>query len=89
MAETGDQAQRAGAEGFALATIETRAADLYDLSYARGPEHDSAGIGRWGLMGWGVLGWLGVMTAGLVVLYGIGWLALWLLAGDVPLPRGT
>ncbi|NKB71432.1 MAG: hypothetical protein GKR89_30540 [Candidatus Latescibacteria bacterium] len=36
-----------------------RSADLYDLSYARGPEHDSAGIGRWGLMGWGVLGWSG------------------------------
>jgi len=33
--------------------------DLYDLSY-EGPEEDSAGIGRWGLMGWGAHGWTGV-----------------------------
>ncbi len=32
--------------------------DLYDLEYA-GPQDDSAGIGRWGLMGWGALGWNG------------------------------
>ena len=32
--------------------------DLYDLSYT-GPEDDSAGIGRWGLMGWGAQGWNG------------------------------
>ena len=32
--------------------------DLYDLYY-RGGEDDSAGIGRWGLMGWGALGWHG------------------------------
>ena len=32
--------------------------DLYDLEYD-GPEDDSAGIGRWGLMGWGAHGWNG------------------------------
>ena len=32
--------------------------DLYDLDY-RGPADDSAGIGRWGLMGWGADGWNG------------------------------
>ena len=32
--------------------------DLYDLAYT-GPEDDSAGIGRWGLMGLGALGWQG------------------------------
>ena len=32
--------------------------DLYDLKYA-GPEEDSAGIGKWGLMGWGAHGWNG------------------------------
>ncbi len=32
--------------------------DLYDLSY-RSPKDDSAGIGRWGLMGWGAHGWTG------------------------------
>ncbi|MEW6754738.1 MAG: immune inhibitor A domain-containing protein, partial [Candidatus Latescibacterota bacterium] len=32
--------------------------DLYDLSYS-GPQDDSAGIGRWGLMGWGANGWDG------------------------------
>jgi enediyne biosynthesis protein E4 len=32
--------------------------DLYDLVYS-GPEDDSAGIGRWGLMGRGAPGWLG------------------------------
>ncbi|MBI2504729.1 MAG: T9SS type A sorting domain-containing protein [Candidatus Latescibacteria bacterium] len=32
--------------------------DLYDLTYT-GPEDDSAGIGRWGLMGWGAHGWNG------------------------------
>ena len=32
--------------------------DLYDLSF-RTPEEDSAGIGRWGLMGWGAHGWTG------------------------------
>ncbi|MEW6752701.1 MAG: FlgD immunoglobulin-like domain containing protein [Candidatus Latescibacterota bacterium] len=30
--------------------------DLYDTDYDT-PEHDSAGIGRWGLMGWGAHGW--------------------------------
>jgi enediyne biosynthesis protein E4 len=33
--------------------------DLYDLRY-EGPEDDSAGIGRWGLMGLGAHGWTGV-----------------------------
>ena len=32
--------------------------DLYDLAYNT-PEEDSAGIGRWGLMGWGAHGWNG------------------------------
>ena len=32
--------------------------DLYDLKYT-GPEDDSAGIGKWGLMGWGAHGWEG------------------------------
>ena len=32
--------------------------DLYDKEYTGG-EDDSAGIGRWGLMGWGALGWNG------------------------------
>ena len=32
--------------------------DLYDHAYAT-PEEDSAGIGRWGLMGWGAHGWNG------------------------------
>ena len=32
--------------------------DLYDLKYS-GPEDDSAGIGKWGLMGWGAHGWNG------------------------------
>ena len=32
--------------------------DLYDLSF-EGPADDSAGIGRWGLMGWGAHGWTG------------------------------
>lgn len=32
--------------------------DLYDLEFA-GPEDDSAGIGRWGLMGRGAHGWNG------------------------------
>lgn len=32
--------------------------DLYDLSYTE-PADDSAGIGRWGLMGWGAGGWTG------------------------------
>jgi len=32
--------------------------DLYDLTYDS-PEEDSAGIGRWGLMGWGANGWHG------------------------------
>ena len=30
--------------------------DLYDVEY-QDPSEDSAGIGRWGLMGWGALGW--------------------------------
>lgn len=38
--------------------------DLYDVDFIaqaepRGPEDDSAGIGKWGLMGWGALGWRG------------------------------
>ena len=38
--------------------------DLYDVDFIaqagpRGPEDDSAGIGKWGLMGWGTLGWRG------------------------------
>ena len=38
--------------------------DLFNTSFLRseeplGPEADSAGIGRWGLMGWGALGWRG------------------------------
>ena len=32
--------------------------DLYDVEYT-GPEDDSAGIGKWGLMGWGAEGWNG------------------------------
>ena len=32
--------------------------DLYDLEYDE-PERDSAGIGKWGLMGWGAHGWNG------------------------------
>lgn len=32
--------------------------DLYDLTHDR-PDDDSAGIGRWGLMGLGTLGWTG------------------------------
>ena len=32
--------------------------DLYDVDYDD-PESDSAGIGRWGLMGWGAQGWNG------------------------------
>ena len=32
--------------------------DLYDLAFDAG-EDDSAGIGRWGLMGWGAHGWSG------------------------------
>ena len=32
--------------------------DLYDLAY-EDPSDDSAGIGRWGLMGWGAHGWNG------------------------------
>ena len=32
--------------------------DLYDHDYGN-PAEDSAGIGRWGLMGWGALGWNG------------------------------
>ena len=32
--------------------------DLYDLDYDD-PAHDSAGIGKWGLMGWGAHGWHG------------------------------
>lgn len=32
--------------------------DLYDLNYTDRPS-DSAGIGRWGLMGWGAHGWSG------------------------------
>ena len=32
--------------------------DLYDLVYDD-PEEDSAGIGKWGLMGWGAHGWNG------------------------------
>ncbi|MBT6628653.1 MAG: T9SS type A sorting domain-containing protein, partial [Gemmatimonadetes bacterium] len=34
--------------------------DLFDTQWTdnpSGPERDSAGIGRWGLMGWGALGW--------------------------------
>ena len=35
--------------------------DLYDTDFLLQPDadpaHDSAGIGRWGLMGWGALGW--------------------------------
>lgn len=30
--------------------------DLYDVEYS-GPADDSAGIGRWGVMGWGAHGW--------------------------------
>ena len=37
--------------------------DLFNIEYLGdrnvGPEHDSAGIGFWGLMGWGALGWNG------------------------------
>ncbi len=38
--------------------------DLYNTKFVRseeplGPEHDSAGIGNWGLMGWGADGWNG------------------------------
>ncbi|MYB69173.1 MAG: M6 family metalloprotease domain-containing protein [Gemmatimonadetes bacterium] len=38
--------------------------DLYDVDFIaqaepRSPEDDSAGIGKWGLMGWGTLGWRG------------------------------
>jgi M6 family metalloprotease-like protein len=32
--------------------------DLYDLSYTN-PDDDSAGVGRWCLMGWGAQGWKG------------------------------
>ena len=32
--------------------------DLYDRTFGT-PEEDSAGIGRWGLMGWGAHGWTG------------------------------
>ena len=32
--------------------------DLYDIKY-EGPREDSAGIGKWGLMGWGAHGWEG------------------------------
>ena len=32
--------------------------DLYDVAYTD-PAEDSAGIGRWGLMGWGAHGWTG------------------------------
>ena len=35
-----------------------RLPDLYDLEYSD-PAEDSAGIGRWGLMGWGAHGWNG------------------------------
>ena len=30
--------------------------DLYDVNYGN-PDEDSAGIGRWGIMGWGAHGW--------------------------------
>ena len=34
--------------------------DLYEWFYsADAPERDSAGIGKWGLMGWGAMGWHG------------------------------
>ncbi|NKB65648.1 MAG: T9SS type A sorting domain-containing protein [Candidatus Latescibacteria bacterium] len=37
--------------------------DLFNTAWLQSgnnlPEEDSAGIGRWGLMGWGALGWLG------------------------------
>ena len=56
--------------------------DLFATAWLRaeensGPEGDSAGIGRWGLMGWGALGWNG--TAGPTSLSGwsrrrLGWL---------------
>jgi len=45
-------------------------------------------IGRAGSSGWGIFGWVGALFVGLGVVYGLAWLALWLLAGDVPLPRG-
>ena len=32
--------------------------DLYDLEYTN-PQEESAGIGKWGLMGWGAHGWRG------------------------------
>ena len=55
--EGGTFAQTAGTMahefGHALGLV-----DLYDLEYDD-PEEDSAGIGRWGLMGWGARGWQG------------------------------
>jgi M6 family metalloprotease-like protein len=38
--------------------------DLYDVEWTDNPstpENDSAGIGRWGLMGWGATGWPGAL----------------------------
>ena len=43
--------------------------DLYNVSFlgsdTAAPEEDSAGIGKWGLMGWGALGWSGDRPASL------------------------
>ena len=57
--ETGTFAQTAGTMahefGHSLGLI-----DLYEWNYTLdAPERDSAGIGKWGLMGWGTLGWNG------------------------------
>jgi type VI secretion system protein ImpK len=38
--------------------------------------------------GGGVLSWLGMMLLGLAAVYGLVWAALYLLSGDVPVPRG-
>jgi type IV/VI secretion system ImpK/VasF family protein len=93
----GFEGQYAGQEAERRALIQHQ----FEMLRAAGVAHDALRegritptayqleIGRPGTSGWGVLGWLGVMAAGLLLLYGVGWLLLWWLAGDVPLPRGT
>lgn len=92
----GFEGQYAGASAERRALIQHQFETLRSGGLARDALHETPitpdayelDINLPSMAGWGVLGWLGAAAAGLVAIYVLFWGVLFLIAGDVPLPRG-
>ena len=92
----GFEGQYAGAAAERQALIQHQFETLRSGGQARDALHETPitpdayerDISLPSMAGWGVLGWLGAGVAGLAVIYALFWGVLFLIGGDVPLPRG-